>query len=387
MTPTLFGPSHLAVCTHCDQAIRVAWETFNPALSTRCPSCGGLCELHGEPLHGDRVSLRSPGPREELGRLDIVGLAGSGADLPQVKRIWGLPGEHVQLRSGELWIDGQLFQKSLEQFHRVRIPVAAYPEDRLSHFWVSSGELNGTPASKSDWARIENSDTAGNTPLGQRLSWRSVRPARVHPTDSPPSDWLQPSPIVDDYRSNQGVRCLLHPVEDYSVTLELSDVLTAPMTGLFRYRDQEITIAFTPVDTGRIENLAAATIRVRQRIEVALCDDRLLLASDTEELVYEYSELDSHASSQLDAFEWMRLDFHAQTGFRRLQVYRDLYLPSVSTESADVGQESSVQETSAGFYLLGDNLPVSIDSRSELGRVDGRQILGLVEPYVVKPSR
>lgn len=116
MTPTLLGPHRAFDCERCGErnvsAIEVpAMTGFRPA----CTFCGAtgpqldrLPEIPGDRMLVDYTTLLFREPR----RWEVVALR-----LPQVasriavKRVIGLPGETVELRGGEVYIDGKLAPK------------------------------------------------------------------------------------------------------------------------------------------------------------------------------------------------------------------------------------------------------------------------------------
>lgn len=65
-------------------------------------------------LHSDqrliveKVSYRLRGPR----RGDIVVVQVSGYEIPPIKRVIGLPGETIEIRQGQVWIDGQALDEA-----------------------------------------------------------------------------------------------------------------------------------------------------------------------------------------------------------------------------------------------------------------------------------
>lgn len=116
MTPTLLGPHRKFECVRCGKRNVVAIEVpvitgFRPA----CTSCGAtgpqLDLLPVEP--GDRMLVDySALLYREPRRWEVVALR-----LPEspsriaVKRIVGLPGETVELRGGEVYVDGNMIPK------------------------------------------------------------------------------------------------------------------------------------------------------------------------------------------------------------------------------------------------------------------------------------
>ncbi len=112
-----------------------------------------------------------------------IGARGKG-----VKRVAGLPHEHVEILAGDLWRDGRRQTKDLDSFLRSAILVDALHED--SHpmpKWVAHRE-NQRPRTVSDLTSEE---------------WYRFVPDPSFPETVPQS-------ITDDYWMNQGER--LHPM-------------------------------------------------------------------------------------------------------------------------------------------------------------------------------
>lgn len=110
MTPTLLGPHRDFVCEHCGKRNFVAVER-SAAGVLRCSQCkepgpeaARLPVVAGDRMLVDRTAFARRAPR----RWEVVALR-----LPHspskvaVKRIVGLPLETVEIRNGEIWIDGR----------------------------------------------------------------------------------------------------------------------------------------------------------------------------------------------------------------------------------------------------------------------------------------
>lgn len=216
MVPRWLGPHFTAICTTCRRTESIACDAYNPLMPTRCIRCGGSCKVGSEVGDGDIVKLLALAKHEHPRRLDVVVVErpDPSADSPlKVKRVWGLPGERIELRFGELWIDGKLFQKSLSQLAQVAVLVSIINADPHRHWWrMSVDSLEGFPLQAS------NSAEPLRLPVGEHLLFRYHYPDRGLDRHS-----LMPSDVVDDYVGNQNSTSRLHRVHDLLLGVELQE--------------------------------------------------------------------------------------------------------------------------------------------------------------------
>ena len=112
MAPTLLGPHRLASCDVCERTFPVSVDRGWPANRATCPNCGrrGI-DVSREPLlPGDSIwidrtafTVRSP-RRWEV----VVFRCPTDAARLCVKRVIGLPGETIDLREGEVYVNGEV---------------------------------------------------------------------------------------------------------------------------------------------------------------------------------------------------------------------------------------------------------------------------------------
>ena len=125
MAPRWKGSHYRVICSDC--GIEFAVDANQPPVSAAaiCFNCGSLTELDPNSLRpGDSVRL-CPARISKAQRWDVVAANVPDSGRKQIiKRIIGLPGEQVRLADGQVWIDGQLVQKSLEEFRRMAILVS-----------------------------------------------------------------------------------------------------------------------------------------------------------------------------------------------------------------------------------------------------------------------
>lgn len=362
----------------------VAIESLRTSVPTRCRSCGGLCELSTAALPGDVVQVRQPPPAGDLRRFDLVAIAGRRGESPQVKRVWGLPQEQVELNEGEMYLDGTLLQKTLRQLRTVSVPLATWPDDRTSH-WVVHTSGGSSPQEQ---PLEEFSAASAGGPMigpGQALMWRSMRPARVHPAEVEPAEWLAPSPLVDDYTINQGLSWELQSVTDFFVTIELGQ----PLHG---HLDVELFCAQRPLVWRFSAEMSSPTAPEGAnqppltRLAMALCDGRLLVESERGNRVIAIEELPDVLPSRAMAEAGLKtsperpIRIVSSEGFlpAQLHVARDIHHRAASTAPAMPTSPNQRIPESDGLYVLGDNLPLSNDSRGDLGRIPTGRVLGIV---------
>ncbi|MBN2215847.1 MAG: signal peptidase I, partial [Pirellulales bacterium] len=127
MAETLLGPHCRFACANCGQVFACGADVPAPGAWRVCPCCGSV-EENTSPLSvlpGDRVLLARPAFfRRSLRRWEIV--AFREPDRPSrltVKRVVGLPGESVEIRDGDVYINGQIARKPLDLQQEMAVPV------------------------------------------------------------------------------------------------------------------------------------------------------------------------------------------------------------------------------------------------------------------------
>mgnify|MGYP000906287557 CR=1 FL=1 len=131
MAPTLHGEHRLCSCPRCGNEVIVGKHAGDAggAAAERfyrkafCPWCGESIPVAGAPLRsGERVLVDKFAYLWRLPRRwEIVVLWINGEYV--IKRVLGLPGDEVELRGGDVYIDGALLRKSWEEIEALRIPL------------------------------------------------------------------------------------------------------------------------------------------------------------------------------------------------------------------------------------------------------------------------
>jgi hypothetical protein len=383
MAPALVGEHYRVLCADCRFVFAASADDTPTNELACCPNCGyqnnALREedlVLGQPVVIDRWPLVRGRPR--VG--DVV--AAVDPRVPGemvVKRVAGLPGQRLGVRHGDLLADGEVVRKSLAELRKVRVLV----HDN----------------------RFEPTKTRGLTDR-----WHSTRAATDwHPAmhgyrnEQPPEkefDWLEyqhwscvagprprskPSPILDNDSFNQGLSREQHAVPD----VQLSCRISAEGEGMFALAAvdgvQRFEVEFNPnekVVRLRAEGVEAVeedlTVKFNRRpvqIDFGLCDEQVLLTVAGREIFrHPYVRRAGHAPETLHPLAIGTSGMTIATS--ELKVWRDLYYLDPDDTGADWEAERPLAAES--YALLGDNIPVSIDSRQWSQGASRDSIRGIV---------
>jgi signal peptidase I len=409
MAPTLLGVHRDVSCPDCRFQFALGVDEDGHAGRPLCPNCGAdLEQAPAVERTGDRLLVQKnffhwrPPRRWEV----VVFLNPTEPDQAYVKRVVGLPGESVELKDGDVFIDGRIARKDLPELRGMRLLVhdSAYlpPESGWYPRWRFQRD-DGRP---SGWAReggLLRHSTAGPGGGGRGFDWIEYK--HVDP------DRADYGPIRDFIAYNGARLGSGSQVDDLMVeaSLELSEEAEALA---IRFRAGPGAMRLTiPLDGSepphaefggrsfRTEEAAAQVARDWARkpgpraLEASFVDHRLIVALDDQPL-FEPLDLDPPPSAPPP------IPFGASTvaiglsgggsTVHRLKVYRDIYY--TDGQSYAPGRPFGVGEPyrlgDEEYFVLGDNSPVSNDSRfwPESPVVPGSMLLG--KPFLVHlPSR
>lgn len=425
MAPAWLGPHYPADCQQCGQTWEIAAETYDSNRSVHCPTCRSHQASLGPLVGGQTAHLAAdrlldqewpvgeePDEISSWQRLDCVVFQTKGQtpDFPQwtCKRIWGLPGESLSLSYGELWIEGQMYRKTIDQLRQVMVPVARFPEDPIRHWYriTDNGKF-----------QLSNSLIEGQGvlefPAGESLIWiysDSVFGGPVltdpvvgsHP-DQPISLEPTPMPVLDDYWGNHSTPRNLVPVNDLMLTIEfprlpqkaVSENGSATVTVSCRYHDQSIEVLckfgdwsasgdraaqLEPLDASDVDLDTPIELLDPQRVSIGGWDGQVWVEWDGQPGVVLWKTEGIGPARDSESITTFSLS--AKEGTIRissLAVHRDLYLREDEREPVDRPGKLH-QLGSDEYFVIGDNLPLSRDSRNELGPVHTSKIIGKLSP-------
>jgi len=382
MAPFVMGPHSQSVCPECRLSFSVGVDTSVDLNERICPNCGNRFPVSGaiSILPGDPIRLlpysKTRGPR----RWDAIMLK-----TPQppgsvtLKRIVGLPGERLVIRRGDIFINGRVVSKNLQQ----RREMAMLVHD--------NGHTPSEPGQPTPW-EPQNPHTDWKRQQG-KWCYRAVPDSPV--LQNPLADSVREKPDwlvfqsydgslltgrrfvesgMDDYFSyNQGISFRRHWVSDMWLRCQVAMLGTGSLRLRADNGQVQLEASLEP-DQGRMElnitsshpevkfsavHLDLQTLRPDFVIEVGFCDGQGFVSVADQELVIPLPSQAGVFKPQSRPFalaaKQLELTLHS------LRVYRDVYyLPPDGSN-----QDWSPERPLAGdrYFVLGDNTQISIDSR------------------------
>jgi len=282
-----------------------------------------------------------------------------------VKRIVGLPGEQVALRDGDVLVEGAVVVKSIAAQRALRQIV--HREERSDRRWHAE-QATGWRWDETSWQHRAQSGSQPNRDI-QWLHYQQ-RPAQ---------------PITDDVPSNAGLSRKLHLVDDFFLSAELIvqgsgslrltiDDGTATAAINLRLPEGQLTLVASK-QRSSVWRLSARSlerlVRGKVQVEFSNFDQQLLLVIDQHvELRRPWPRTKAAGTARPVSIGAQGLSVR----LRNLTLYRDLYHSSQAV-GAPPPQVAHWQLGPDDYFLLGDNAPVSLDSRL-WGPVSGRLLVG-----------
>lgn len=369
-----------------------------------CPNCG--CELNpvnkASPQPGQRVlidqlstSVRAP-RRWEV----VVDRPHTDTNHLRVKRIVGLPGEHVSIHRGDVYVDGAIVRKDLNQLRKMCVLVH---DDRFRPSIPGENRQRWLPTSTTTRWRQERNGFSFS-PSEARDDDAVTSSTGKEPCTDDSIDWLvyhhrsslpmapkrgNESPVTDNYAYNQGLSRDLSVVTDLLLTCRVKLSGAGVLAVLAHDGHQPIEMRW---DVGRSHvgllyqgaTVAEATKPAAPPdrevlLEAMVCDRQVQLALDGHTyLAYTYAAANLPLRPSAQPLAIGAADLAVEV--TDLCIWRDVYY----THPQGVAVEWSMGGTLAEgeYFLLGDNSPISVDSRHEIAdaRVARRDIMGRVFP-------
>jgi signal peptidase I len=384
MAPTLLGLHHALTCRTCGFLYLVGADEGAHAASPVCPNCGqrapddDLAVASG----GDRVIVQKfvyDFRRPRRWEVAVFHFPGEPSQA-YVKRVVGLPGETITIMEGDVYVNGAIARKSLGELRAMKILVhdsrfEPADQERRPRWTFQYGEKPPPDAATTSWRRD------------------GCRFVHVHRSVFPQiaTDWLiykhwEPSlgqygPIKDfcgynggDLRADNDVRDLALEAR-LTVDSAVKSIAVSLVSGGDRF---VVTLPAswhggpTLKRNGRLVQVALrnpfegnGTWPRTIAIEAAVCDRRVQVAIDGE-LLFEPFDYDAPVLDGVPSESPIALGVQGGTlEVADLRIFRDVYYTSslASTPRHAKGRLAAVNLGPDEYFVLGDNSPVSNDSR------------------------
>ncbi|HLA84242.1 MAG TPA: signal peptidase I, partial [Thermoguttaceae bacterium] len=381
MAPALLGPHCRFLCRDCGRTFACGADV--PRIGPRrvCPGCGSVAEIAAAPdvRKGDRVVLlRSAYAGRSPRRWEIVAFHDpSRPSRMAVKRVVGLPGESVEIRRGNVFINGEIQRKPWAVQQAMAVLVHDGPgkgsdknttdlrwaAETSDSRWIRSGDGFRHPGPREsadarpdgaepiDWLVYHHQRWIGDSlaagPVTDELSYNQWRSQR--------SDEIQP--VVDlilqfRARAFSGDGRL---VVRAAVGKDRVEAWIGPTSGSCEFRFNGRT-----VQRGRIP---VAAKDETMDVAFSLVDRQLVLVLDGRPAI---GRLLLPADESWDASEHPLAIGSAGLGVEigQIRVLRDVYYSRPTGVLARWGFDRPARLGAGEFFVLGDNSRISEDSRS-----------------------
>lgn len=415
MAETVVGLHRDIICDDCGQPFSCGTDellgnsvVYAPgSLRAVCPNCGYFeNDLADRPdINGDRLLVhKSAFIFDTPDRWEVaVFRAPAIAHKVYIKRIVGLPGESVQIRDGDVYIDGQLARKTLAEQRAIATLVhdSRHTPSRLSQL-PSRWQGERITSWHEQQSRFFSAPAATSTRTASKTD------------DTPDVDWLvyhhwrrvpgysgrvEEAPVTDDNGYNQTrprraeqvnqvrdimLRCRLRAAAEGRLAFYATDgreVFVAqvdPQSGLAELQHNGRVVARG--------NIAASLPLSNSLAELSLVDRQYLLAIDGQLVFAPYQFEPSDLPQQPSTRPLAIGSIDARLEVSDLVVLRDIYYtqPIDSRWAIDSAYPLGPDE----YFVLGDNSPLSDDSRMwELGPAVPANMLVGRPLFVHLPSR
>jgi signal peptidase I len=358
MAPALLGPHRVWHCSACGHDFCCSAKSL-PAAGTMavCSNCGARraaeqgVDFEGDRVLVDRATLLWRAPRRwEM----VVFCDPRQATAWCVKRVVGLPGEAVEIRGGDVLVDGRVAARELSEVRAMAINVYDAPSDDRRWQIAAGGS----------WKK-GNAQTVYRRGASQadEIDWLMYR---HEPSFNSARSSLTEAAILDESPVDQAESRVLEPVTDLLLDCQLQAsgagevLLRAGSTGdeftasldVNSGRGRLVHNGGTPVRFSAGQN----PLRTGKRVELILADRRARLVLDGNIVAEQDYEPSAGHGKHVVAIGARG----AAVEVRRLQILRDVHYTA--------GPPSSGSKHRLGpneYYVLGDNSPHALDSRAD----------------------
>lgn len=408
MAPTLIGYHRQVTCPHCGAIFSVGDDGSGPEPAPYCLNCGrtDLAPGISSPCGGDRLLVQKflfdlrPPRRWEV----AVFQTPNDPRQSYVKRVVGLPGESILLQDGDLFIDGKIARKAPAEQRALRILVfdQEHPSDEADQFprWVSRRGEQGRPM-ETGWRRdggiLKHEPKSGLDAEEDWLYYRHWDRARqdygqirddcpYNGADFPAENRIRDVMVEAKVALGTDVRALILRITSGGDAFRVTIPADSRGPVVVRRNGRELEARN---QRGGLSTSSGGS-PLRQSLEASVFDRRLCVAIDGVPLFdpIDYDDPQGRSDSQISPIAIGVIG--GSVALEGLKVYRDVYyterLESVPTRPFAVGEPYQLGPDE--FFVLGDNSPLSNDSRFWPGSPVVRREWFVGKPFLVHlPSR
>jgi len=385
MAPTLLGRHLELTCPSCAFRFDVGVDGDDEARLPRpvCPNCGqhDFDQHPGVVRGGDRVLVQKFLYEFRTPRRWEVSVFQYPGDPSQayVKRVVGLPGESVQIVGGDVWVNGRPARKSLQDVRATRV-------------LVHDGRYASADSNRNPRWEFRRGPTLQLEPSGWSRAAAGFRHEFVDYSGVDSDDWLiyrhwdpileRYGPVRDHYGYNGGEVNSDNVVKDVGIDARVRIGPEIQCLSIMLRSAGDRFIARIPVgsdDSVRLtRNGVSRRVELRDnplaassgeesehRIEASVFDQRLLVAIDGE-LVFEPFDYDDPVEARSNDESPVALGVRGGgVDVPELKIYRDIHytssLGAVHRHPHGISEPYELKRDE--YFVLGDNSPVSNDSR------------------------
>lgn len=370
MAPRLFGPHFEVVCDECRFVTNYDALARGRGPFVVCPNCGFRKNriTRGDLREGDSVWMDELDDTMQINCWDIIAFQhGPDGKEPHAKRVVGLPGQRISIRSGEIVSDGKLTRKDLaRQLDAAILVFEQRPEpdyetrpnwemDAGSGWSLQGGELRYGP--ETDVPAVNRS-----IQFIHHSRWTGLHARNDE------------SPVVDHYAFNRSLPRQLNPVGDLLVTFHL---MKTEESGSFSIRIHDCfdwfvaEVDYQPHRVSWIvsqgdQKLGRATldrpVESADRWTFSTFDRQFLIAINNRPILQIPYERSNGAEFTPLTRPVELAGSESSFVIDRFRLYRDIYY--LNPQGLSIPWEADHALGDDEYFFIGDNVPTSLDSRS-----------------------
>ncbi len=376
MAPTLPGEHFAIQCEDCGFEFKIDGKAPPRSKLAVCPNCAyAKNSFKGKPLlPAAKGTLQRDA--KQFRRWDLVAFRRGNAlvnkNSPQrnepdllVKRIVGLPGENIKIQDGNIFVNGLLLTKS----NQIRKSLRQLCFDSR-YQPASPNQPRFAPIGATAWTFGEKLQFQTKS---KAFDWLKFQPVKGY-RHSGPENFS--TAIEDSYSYNQNLARRLNFVGEVEIELDFDCNQSAQWAIRLASLEENYRIEFSN-NSVRIE-----TSNQVRRFDIDALSKASKLSADN---------FDGHLTISIDDTQVASLTTKPGAGgelsiaigarigdlsIDRCRIYRDLHYLRANLRQLETIDKCTLKEDE--FYVLGDNSPVSIDSRL-FGPVSKAQMIGIVE--------